>query len=198
MRSLRARDPGVGVGQLAGRCWVRCPRCDRPAAVTPGGVAPARLICAHCGLARSAGRIGAAVPFRGTRCAGCGQTLPTSDRGARYGSWLVRHVRCRACGAERAYPVSRPAPDLREGVDPYFGYPLILTIMVGGHQLWALNALHVDLLARYLEAGLRERTAQSQGMTMMARLPRWMKAARARPAIVAALATLRERAETLA
>jgi hypothetical protein len=51
------------------------------------------------------------------------------------------------------------------------------------------------LLDAYLGASLRERAVGLSAMTMMARLPRWMKAAAARPKLRRAFDRLREKAE---
>ena len=73
------------------------------------------------------------------------------------------------------------------------GHPLYLTRRIGDHTLYVYNLEHPDMLEAWLGAKLRERGAEA-GLTMMARLPRWMKAASARPQVLKALAELREQA----
>ncbi|MGW4941589.1 hypothetical protein ACWEOZ_08375 [Actinoplanes sp. NPDC004185] len=77
-------------------------------------------------------------------------------------------------------------------VDPYFGLPLWLrTTCCGGRTLWAFNRAHLDLLEGHLAAGLRERGTAGQGMTVLARLPAWLKSARHRGEVLSALTRLR-------
>jgi len=56
------------------------------------------------------------------------------------------------------------------------------------------NLAHLAVLEDYLGAKVRER-GPVRGLTMMARLPAWMKAATMRPKILRGLTHLRERAE---
>ncbi|MBD3775187.1 MAG: hypothetical protein IE921_16585 [Rhodobacteraceae bacterium] len=75
---------------------------------------------------------------------------------------------------------------------------MYLKTMVGKHELWALNPAHVELLECYLAASLRRRTLGYGNMTMMARLPAWMKSARNRPQVISGLRRLRAKAAQLA
>ena len=65
---------------------------------------------------------------------------------------------------------------------------------VAGETLWVLNLAHLDALEDWLGAKVRERGPQS-GQTMMAKLPRWMKASTNRSKVLRGLAQLRELAE---
>lgn len=83
-----------------------------------------------------------------------------------------------------------------DGTDGRFGLPLYLTIEVQGQDLWVHNLEHLDVLADWLGATLRERNVDGDiyNRAMMSRLPRWMKAASARPAVVKGLEALRAKA----
>jgi hypothetical protein len=71
--------------------------------------------------------------------------------------------------------------------------PLYLTEDVGGQQLWVHNLAHLEALAAWTGASLRERAVDSvyRNKTMASRLPHWMKTASARPRILKALDRLR-------
>lgn len=69
-----------------------------------------------------------------------------------------------------------------------------LETQVAGETLWVLNLAHLDALEDWLGAKVRERGSQP-GLTMMARLPRWMKVSTNREKVLRGLANLRERAE---
>lgn len=86
--------------------------------------------------------------------------------------------------------------------DPFFGLPLLLQAPCCDEVLWAFNLRHLDLLGALVGASLRERerAAQARGevvsnKTLLARLPRWMKAAKNRDAVVACVERLRGRAK---
>ncbi|WP_243639161.1 hypothetical protein [Streptacidiphilus pinicola] len=67
-----------------------------------------------------------------------------------------------------------------------------------GRILWAYNEDHVDELAAYVSAQLRERAGVRPTMSMFARLPAWMKRADNRPEVLAGLETLRALAKRTA
>ncbi|NCP17830.1 MAG: hypothetical protein GW855_01565 [Erythrobacter sp.] len=56
------------------------------------------------------------------------------------------------------------------------------------------NLAHLDALEDWLGAKVRERGPQP-GLTMMAKLPRWMKASTNRDKVLRGLAQLRDRAQ---
>jgi hypothetical protein len=61
----------------------------------------------------------------------------------------------------------------------------------GGHTLWAYNETHLELLENYVAATLRERGDAGNRMTVIARLPAWLKAARNRDEILRTITRLR-------
>jgi hypothetical protein len=94
-----------------------------------------------------------------------------------------RRLACGGCGYSKAWT---PGSSVWDGpVDPFFRVPLWLRAeCCGGHTLWAFNRTHLDLLEAYVAAGLRERRASPGCMSMLARLPAWMKAAKHRDEVV--------------
>ncbi|HSI17464.1 MAG TPA: hypothetical protein VK980_06830 [Sphingomonas sp.] len=110
---------------------------------------------------------------------------------------LMARVRCPLCSCTGHYPAFT-APlrsGQRDGTDPWFGLPLYLSEAVGQECLWVYNLTHLTVLEAYLDASLRERAIGLSEMTMMARLPRWMKSAAARPKLRRAFSHLRAKAE---
>ncbi|PPK66498.1 TFIIB-type zinc ribbon-containing protein [Actinokineospora auranticolor] len=73
--------------------------------------------------------------------------------------------------------------------DPFFDTPLWLRSPWRGHTLWALNRTHLDLLEHHIAARLREHPGG--GLSMLARLPAWMTAAKNRDGMVRVLRELR-------
>lgn len=206
---LRAREPFQTLYTLPDPAWVRCPRCDRPAQVTrlPARYvmrANARLRCGHCSFAHDDAFAFAAAHLRqatiarwAPRCDRCGRPAPRAARGRprRHGDALTLAWTCPGCRHVSRFPATGAPPPPRDGHDHWFGLPLVLSEPVGAQLIWAYNVPHIAMLEMWLGAKLRERSQPAYHMTMMARLPRWMKAASARPKVVAALARLRERAE---
>lgn len=78
--------------------------------------------------------------------------------------------------------------------DPYFGVPLWLQLETRHGWLWAYNLAHLDLLRRFVQAPLRERAPwydTGQKMTLVARLPLWIKRAKNRDEILRAITRIR-------
>ncbi|MEV5174768.1 hypothetical protein AB0L10_27670 [Streptomyces flaveolus] len=61
-----------------------------------------------------------------------------------------------------------------------------------GRVLWACNEEHLEALAAYVGAALRERGPARPTMAMFARLPRWMKESGHRAEVLAGLDRLRD------
>lgn len=107
-------------------------------------------------------------------------TPPDAD-GKRY-----PHTRliCRSCGLCRINtgPSTGPRP------------PLWLRTGTRHGELWAYNLQHLDLIRRFVAADLRERAPwydHGRKMTLVARLPAWMKSAKNRDEVLRAVNRLR-------
>ncbi|MGW4208691.1 TFIIB-type zinc ribbon-containing protein [Lentzea sp. NPDC004789] len=111
-------------------------------------------------------------------CPGCsGQAVVTSKR-------LV----CPSCAHTRPYHrtfCGEPHRDFVPG--------LWLQTPCAGHTLWALNAEHLDLLESYVTAKLREDPLPTsvRRMTVLAKLPAWLKSAEHRDEVLRAIRRLR-------
>jgi hypothetical protein len=57
--------------------------------------------------------------------------------------------------------------------------------------LWAYNAEHLNVLEEYVSAHLRERGHSVTHMTMLERLPKWIKDAKHRDEVLRAIGRLR-------
>ncbi|MBT2470065.1 hypothetical protein J7E97_19835 [Streptomyces sp. ISL-66] len=109
-----------------------------------------------------------------------------------------RRMTCAHCGAVAAWEAGVRGAGLIGVVlggteDPFFRRPLWLQTRCAGHVLWAYNEEHVDELAAYVGARLRERGTGfgSPTRSMIPRLPGWMKASGNRSDVLAGLETLR-------
>lgn len=147
--------------EFADEFLVVCPRCARCAVVRPSSAAHApRLTCAGCGLIRD---------WESERRGVLTSTDPSRWQAGQY-----------AVGG---------------AADAYFHEPLWLTTpCLGGELLWATNARHLAFLRAYVEATDRRAPERAEGdprnATLASRLPRWLKLAKNRAAVLAAIAVL--------
>ena len=161
-----------------------------------GAGAPARHRDHGVPLARFTDRVLVVCP----RCGGRALVVPRpglpAPRSAMELLFQPRRLACAGCGA-----VADWKADTRDNAlvgaepggteDPFFRRPLWLQTRCAGHILWAYSEEHIDALAAYVGAQLRERGGLSPTRAMFARLPAWMKTAEHRAEILAGLETLR-------
>jgi len=107
-----------------------------------------------------------------------------------------RKLVCRGCGHSVAWAKREiRRGDARLAVDDYFERPLWLQTRCAGHVLWAYNREHLEFLEAFVRATLRERLKDGAGgwsnRSLASRLPKWIKSARNREAILRGLARLR-------
>ena len=190
----RASDPGGRVWSFGNVTWVHCPECDQAAKSTGASVS-----CAHCGYTT----VPSLKPYSDKwaypassdpLCSHCRKPLDRRERPTAResdGKLFVR-IRCEHCGETEEYPALPGSPP--SSGRPYRLLHRYLETQVAGETLWVNNLVHLEALEDWLGAKVRERPAD-RGLTMMARLPRWMKASTNRPKVLRGLAQLRELAE---
>lgn len=141
---------------------VVCPRCADRAVVRGSGGAPARLVCAACGLVRDWDWDELHVLVGGRR-----KVLTFGGY-----TWVDPAT-------------GRPPPGMQaeEAVDARFGTPLLLqATCCGGRLLWANNETHLEYLTAYVSGRLRERRPGPAPLS--AKLPAWLKAAKNRDEVL--------------
>lgn len=199
----RHRDDGSPLAAYADQVAIVCPRCGAAAWITAAWQPYAwrALLRCRCGL-----RLDETSPWQGPSelsgsraCGGCGH------------KWVgVRRMLAQppqhppatleGCCARCAWrgPVPVHARPLRDGsaVDPHFGLPLLLQEPTRAGLLWAYNARHLQTLATFASAPLRERRGAGN-RSLFSRLPLWMKLARHRPLLLRAVRRLQARLATL-
>lgn len=126
-------------------------------------------------------------------CPRCGARAVDAPRPTESGdviSW-PRRLACAGCAYSATW-----TPGWSEWgcpVDPFFRVPLWLRAeCCGGRVLWAFNEAHLDLLEEYVAARLRERRASPGTMSVLARLPAWLKSAKHRDEVLRTIRRLRE------
>jgi hypothetical protein len=78
-------------------------------------------------------------------------------------------------------------------IDPVFGLPLWYQDMIKGNIIWAYNLRHLTEIKHYVQATLRERTTDKFKMTMVERLPDFIKLAKNREEILKVLTQMLEK-----
>ena len=103
-----------------------------------------------------------------------------------------RRLVCRSCGLSRIDTGPQCATQ-RPGQGSYRP-ALWLRAETRHGELWAYNLEHLDLIRRFVAADLRERAPwydTGQKMTLVARLPAWIKSAKNRAEVLRAIDRLR-------
>lgn len=171
------RDPGLTLGAFTDPILVRCPTCGSRATVQasgPVGTAwwqpPRRLVCPGCALIR--------------------EWPPDSTT-------IVARS-----GSKQRVTVQGGVASVGGARDPFFGCDLWLQTPCREHVLWFYNHDHLELVAEFVTARLRRRAtpASRKGAaegfagrsTMLERLPAWMKSAKNRGELEAAIDRLRD------
>lgn len=136
------------------------------------------------------------VLVRCPRCGECARVVVVP--GAAGELRETRRLVCGRCGQVRdqtGQTCSGPAPNGTVR-DPYLCEPLWLQGDCGGNVLWAYNEAHLDYLEAFVGAKLREKVVVGEGewqrrMTMVAKLPGWLKAAKNRDRVLRGIERLR-------
>lgn len=213
----RFRDRGqVLYAFLLDGCEVRCPSCRAAARVTYSQAGPwtwiARFRCGQCALSADSAPSRLYSSFvLDEESAWFGPIHATGRRACgRCGAKWVQ-ARARRIGGGRHHPATLPAEcprcghaqpvavrwyphhDAAEGVEPLLGLALVLREAVGaGREVWAFNHAHLQALKAYVGARLRERACDHQRSYFM-RLPAWIKSAKQRDDVLAAIARIERR-----
>jgi hypothetical protein len=126
-------------------------------------------------------------------CPRCGSAAVVRTRHDPTAHWFdcPRHLSCLTCAYTAEW--QRPASWSWGGpFDPFFKRPLWLQASCcGGKTLWALNREHLDLIDSYVRARLRERSHDRAHMSLLEKLPAWIKSAKNRDEVARTIQRLR-------
>ncbi|MGK5631063.1 hypothetical protein [Streptomyces sp. URMC 123] len=141
------------------------------------------------------------VLVRCPRCAGVAHVVqgPAPTRAVEGPVVSARHrLVCRGCGLSRQSEKKGVSFRFRWGpegpTDPYVEVPLWLLAETRHGRLWAYNLEHLDLIRRFVRAPLRERAPwyePGRKMTLVARLPAWVKRAKNRTEVLRVIDRMR-------
>lgn len=189
---------------------VVCPECGSEGTVSfdrSSGVA--RFDCSGCYAHREV-QPGLTERFKATgQCTSTGRFFSEYLPGTKVHGQKLR-MRCPYCDEDVVCDVEDRSSgryiwyaDVEDGLDPYFHLPLLLQVEFRGRIVWAVDREHLQYLIDYLSADLRishpqgAAHAMRYGMlqTQSSTIPRFMKAAKNRDALVRKLRKLQERTE---
>ncbi|MEZ0163141.1 TFIIB-type zinc ribbon-containing protein [Kineococcus sp. LSe6-4] len=123
-------------------------------------------------------------------CPRCSKQATVTKNGRDQARLLCPHCTLTRHWSPSTSPTSQ-ATETGTMTEPRFGLPLWLQIeCCGRHLLWATNQAHLDYLASYIGATLRERPPPPSNLAW--RLPAWMKHAKNRPDVMRAIGRLRD------
>ena len=179
---------------------VICPKCGKEATVYSSGnrwyQEDVKLKCPHCMyMAKHADQLRYKTSIK-RNCPDCGKGI-SAELDNLKSPIKEMSITCSNCGfnAEYTSNVSSYIPIKQlNGLkgDPFFNLSLWLQTEVKGNLFWAYNREHLHEIERYVEADLRERTSTYM-MTMVARLPHFIKDAKNREDILKAIRLLQEK-----
>lgn len=124
-------------------------------------------------------------------------SVPAAETTAHRSFLQPRRMSCISCGATRQHDGRQlifSSGARGPAADPYFGLPLWIQVHTRHGWLWAYNREHLMLIRSYVEADLRERANwydTRQKMTLVARLPVWIKRGRNRQELMRVIDRLR-------
>ncbi|MER5439786.1 hypothetical protein [Streptomyces sp. NPDC002790] len=138
------------------------------------------------------------ILVRCPKCTGIAHVAPVvpAAQDAGISVFARRRFVCRSCGLSRdaaggGFSLYRGRG---EATDPYFRLPLWLQAETRHGRLWAYGPEHLELIRQFVQAPLRERApwdAQVKKMTLVARLPTWIKSAKNRNEVLRVIGRIR-------
>jgi hypothetical protein len=177
---------------------VRCPKCQKQGVVIKTDEVY-HFNCLACGDRQSRSQYEYRYDVH-NQCKGCGRyyRVDITDKSKQHFSAL--HVACPYCGVTMSGAVQKTAEqwyslgEIKDGIAPFFGYPLYFQGSFDNKRIWAINRAHLQYLIDYLEADLREKPRADFAVqkTQADHLPTFMKLAKNRGGIVKALKKMQE------
>lgn len=175
---------------------VVCPKCGKDAVVQNyNGYFPGdgKVTCSNCMFNETVKDNTRYKMIVKRNCDNCGKAISIEIPNQKKPSMQVT-VPCPHCGITRTFePRNEPYKIQYKSSgfasDPLFNLPLWLQIEIKGNLFWAYNRRHLHDIKTYEQAKLRER--QTKGYTtMVERLPKFIKDAKNRAAILKAIEQL--------
>ena len=194
----RFQDKNYKLGHFENKIYIKCPKCQLRAIVSKdesGCFSIRRIKCPNCSFTQ----IGRKQLYKvelNCKCSNCVGDIKLRIPIVNKKKEEIA-VKCPKCGETNTYKprnikLERIYEANGNAADPYFQLPLWLSQNVKGHILWAYNYEHPAYLKDYISADLREKHEWS-GITMVEKLPVWMKSGKNRDVIIKAINKLEKK-----
>ncbi|MGH9754031.1 MAG: hypothetical protein ACREA2_14740 [Blastocatellia bacterium] len=209
LEEKRFVDDGATLGWYGKEVFCVCPNCAGPALVRgkyiyamPFWIEEARVQCLKCSFSRDWANDesewkGPVIGSVRQRCPNCGHKWLAAEIWKEGYSDRIKQtvkVECSFCSKKSELKLNwHKDRFLGQPFDPYFGLPLLLQIETCGRILWVYNEAHLQALKAYISAARRERSPDGWGWSMMTRLPKWVKSAKNRGALLKSIERLEEK-----
>lgn len=183
------RDQGVYLHAFTDRIDVHCPKCKSSGVIHSEARQreSASFSCGACGFHVRQG-LAWFRPWEASyegRCESCRSRLRADEKGSAGKIPKQRFLHCKLCETNVVGSLVYWQGE-RGTCDPYFGMDLFLVRDFGRETLWAYNRDHLRFLKSFVHADQRQRTA-NHNSSLVSRLPRWMKLAKNRDALLRAI-----------
>ncbi|HRG34262.1 MAG: hypothetical protein JNK69_06235 [Saprospiraceae bacterium] len=172
---------------------VHCPKCQGRAIVSVGQVFDfknAMLKCTACHFSEAGKDRMRYIVSSKAKCRHCLEWL-VMDIAERKSIPKYVNVTCGNCNTLNRISENWESYQLKYNpsgiLDPAFGLPLWYSGSVKGEIIWAYNQKHLLEIENYVRATLRERTTDRFKMTMVEKLPDFIKSAKNRDEVLKAL-----------
>lgn len=172
---------------------VRCPKCDGKADITIPRYFDYKngsLKCRDCHFSEKAqDRIRYRISLK-SKCHYCRERLKP-DTKVRKNVPKYINIICESCNVLNKISENLEAYIFKYNesgaIDPAFGLPLWYQDTVKGNIIWSFNFSHLTEIRNYVAATLRERTTDRFNMTMVEKLPDFIKMAKNRMEVLKAI-----------
>jgi hypothetical protein len=172
---------------------VHCPECSGHATVQVPfflDYKKAELKCNSCHFSENISNRKRYILTGKAKCIFCLELLQTETEGKKKIPKTF-NIRCTSCKKMNTIKENWTEIFLKyntDGIcDPAFGLPLWFTGNVKGNLIWAYNRAHLEEIKDYVSSKLRERSTNSFKMTMVEKLPDFIKLASNREEVLKAL-----------
>lgn len=181
----RFADTGAVLSDYATHFIVHCPKCNGKTLIALVNETW-KLTCTSCHHVEIAGHwYGALTAYASVKCRDCNTSLQRSAPSD--GKWKKILLKCDQCGDECEYEAHFTKHPLNHGLmtDPVFGLPLWLQQQFRDEIFWSYNNDHIEMLAEFIGAKLRERgisprSTIRKNSSMISRLPGFISKAKNR------------------
>lgn len=190
----RYRAEPLRLYDLMSEFLVYCPKCDGRAEIKLSQTfdyKSATLKCTSCHFLEKAVDLTRHKPSGKAKCHHCLEFLDLTGIDGFKSIPTYVNVTCKYCKTINKVRENWESYILKYHdsgiIDPAFGLPLWFQDAAKGNIIWAYNLRHLTEIKNYVHATLRERTTDKFKMTMVEKLPEFIKLAKNRKEVLKAI-----------